>query len=439
MLKKRGLPSRRSRMRRPARKAAGGRAMNDLSADFSRVPPHVPRNLVRQFEEADDPLYTTDPFGVFRKLAKDAPPIFYTPKDFRVRDAGAWIITTAAYAREVLQNPDPFCNSIRYSSDDAAFARRLLPLGVDPPEHLKYRAVLASMFSPKAIDRIEQEVYRVANAHIDEFAKDGRTDFMKTFARAYPGTVFMMMMGMPLDMKEQFFDWEEKFFHDGTVDEKREVGLAIHNFMAELIKEKRQRPGDDIVTKLTQAEIDGEKLSDEIIYDFCFLLYIAGLDTVNGGLGHIWRYLADHPQAQAELRADPSLIPNAVEELLRINSWIGTSRVLKRDHEFHGIEMKAGDRVVVLAELPAWDPQDFPDPFKVDFKRPAIPHLAFGGGVHRCAGSHLARRELRIGLAEWLRRMPEWRIEPGVTPTYFTDGLLSPRSLPLVWDAAKAV
>jgi len=412
--------------------------MNDLSADFSRVPSHVPHNLVVNFQEGEDPDFATDPYGVFRRLAKKAPPVFYTPRDFRVRDGGAWVVTTADYAREVLQNADPFCNSIRYSSDDATFARRLLPLGLDPPEHIKYRAVLAPLFSPKAIDRIEADVYRVANEYIDEFAKAGRTDFMQTFARAYPGTVFMLMMGMPLEMKEQFFHWEEKFFHDGTNDEKRAVGLEIHRFMADLIQEKRRRPGEDIITMLTRAEIDGRPISDDEIYDFCFLLYIAGLDTVNGAMGHIWRYLAEHPEAQAELRANPELIRDAVEELLRVHSWIAVSRVLKRDHDFHGVEMREGERVIVLAELPCWDPKDFPDPFKVDFRRAANPHLAFGGGVHRCAGSHLARRELRVGVAEWLRRIPEWRIEPGAEPTYFTDGLLSLRNLPLVWDAAKA-
>jgi len=413
--------------------------MNDVATELPPVPSHVPPDLVRHFQPEFEPDFPTDPYGVYRRLAKGAPPLLYTPRDHRVQGKGAWMVTTADYAREVLQNPDPFCNSIRYSNDDANFPRRLLPLGLDPPEHLKYRALLAPLFSPKAIDRIEQQVYAVANQHLDEFAKDGHTDFMHTFSRVFPGTIFMMMMGMPLDRKEEFFDWEEKFFHDGTNEEKKQVGVEIHNFMASLIAEKRRNPGDDVVTMLTKAELDGEKLSDEIIYDFCFLLYIAGLDTVNGGLGHIWRYLADHPEAQAELRANPSLIPNAVEELLRVHSWIDTSRVLSRDYDFRGVPMKKDERVVVMATLPAWDGSEFSDPYKVDFNRASIPHLAFGGGVHRCAGSHLARREIRIGLAEWLRRIPEWRIDPEQKPVYFTDGLLSPRNLPLVWDGSKAI
>jgi cytochrome P450 len=408
--------------------------MNDLS-DPAPVPEHVPRRLVRTFSARDDARLASDPYALYRELAQDAPPIFYTPRDYR--GAGAWFVTTAAYAREVLQNFDPFCNAIRYGGDEKHYPRRLVPLELDPPDHLKYRAVLAPLLSPRAIDRIEATVVQVAGEYIDRVAAAGRCDFMKAFARPFPGTIFMTMMGMPLDKKEQFFRWEEELFHDGTDEKKKQAGREIHAFLVRLIADKRKAPGEDIISTLVQAKVDGETLSDDLVYDFCFLLYIAGLDTVNGGLGHIFRWLAEHPEAQAELRADPSLVPNAVEELLRIHSWVETSRVLSRDHEFHGVTMKEGDRVVVMSQLPCWDREEFPDPFKVDFRRPAIPHLAFGGGVHRCAGSHLARRELRIALREWLRRIPEWRIEPGAELTYFTDSLLSLRRLPLVWDADK--
>jgi cytochrome P450 len=404
-------------------------------ADGPNVPPHVPHDLVRNFSARSDPRYRTEPYDIYRELADDAPPLFYTPTDYR--GPGAWFVTTAAYAREVLQNPDPFCNAIRYGGDVSNYARRLVPLELDPPEHLKYRAVLAPLFSPRAIDSIEADINRLADDYIDAFARDGHVDFMKAFARPFPGTVFMAMMGMPMDRKDQFFRWEEEMFHGETDEIKRQAGRKIHGFFVDLIQEKRRNPADDIVTKLTTAQVDGERMSDDLIYDMAFLLYLAGLDTVNSGMGHIWRYLAEHPQAQAELRANPALVPNAVEELLRIHSWVEVSRVLKRDHDFHGVQMKAGDRVVVMSELPSWDPQEFPDPGKVDFHRPTIPHLAFGGGVHRCAGSHLARRELRIALAAWLRRIPEWRMEPGAKPTYFDTGNLALRALSLEWDGAQ--
>src|SRR5882757_486091 len=413
--------------------------MYNTSKPQFKVPPHVPPHLVMDFQEEKDPDFATDPFGVFRRLAEKAPPLLYTPEHWRCIGTGCWVVTSDEYAREVLQNPDPFCNTIRFSRDQAQWTRRLLPLESDPPEHMKYRAALAPLFSPKAIDAIERDVYRVAKEHLDKIAKSGHTDFMHTFARVFPGTIFMMMMGMPLEMKDQFFYWEEKVFHGGTFEEKQQVAKDIVSFMTDLIQEKRRKPGEDIITSLTKAKVDGRPITDDEVYDICNTLYFAGLDTVNAAQGHIWRYLAEHPEAQAELRANPPLVRDAVEELLRVHNWLGASRVRKRDYDCHGVQMKAGERVWINPELPSWDPNVYPDPYKVDFHRSATPHLAFGGGPHRCAGSHLARRELRIGLSEWLRRIPEWRIEPGATPTYFTDGVLSLRNLPLVWDGSKAI
>lgn len=403
------------------------------------IPAHVPANLVYEFEEGTMPEFEWDPYGVWKKLAKDNRPIFYTPHYHNTVNRGSWIVTSLEYCREVLQNADPFCNSIMYSSDDAAWPRRVLPLGLDAPDHMKHRVLIAKTFSPKEIDNMEKLVRKVCSEQIDKVAKRGHTEFMSEFARVFPGIIFMTIMGMPLDRKEEFFDWEEKFFHEGTDQERKEVGMAIANFLKELIVEKRKNPGDDLTSRLIASEIDGKPLDDETIEDFLFLMYIAGLDTVNGGMGHVFKYLADNPKDQQLLRENPDMIPDALEELMRVHSWIGMSRVLSRDHDFHGVQMKKGERVNVLTPVASWDENLVEDPFKVDLTRDVNPHLAFGGGPHRCAGSHLARRELRIAMAEWLRRIPQFEITPGEKTPYFTNGLLSLRQLPLSWDGSKAI
>lgn len=414
---------------------ADGGKTPDTGLDISKVPAHVPRELIYQWQEEDYPEYSHDPYGVFQKVAEEAPPLFYTPEHQRSHN-GAWVVTSSDYAREVLQKADPFCVSIRYASDDASWPRRLIPLMVDPPEHIKYRALIAPLFSPKAIDRMEENVRTVTNDLLDSFVARGECEFMNDFARTFPGTIFMSLMGLPLHMKEQFFAWEEKFFHGGTPDEKKQVGVEIAAYLAELVAEKRKNPTDDVVSMLTKAQVDGKPIEDEIVHDFCFLLYIAGLDTVNAALGHTWKYMAEHQEAQARLRDNPDLISGAVEEMLRYHSWVQVSRVLSRDYDFHGVQMKEGDRVVVHSTLASWDPDEFINPQTIDFSREPNPHFAFGGGAHRCAGSHLARRELRVALAEWLRRIPQWQITPGDEAVYFTDGMLSPRHLPLSWDKA---
>jgi len=262
---------------------------------------------------------------------------------------------------------------------------------------------------------------------------------MHEFARVFPGVIFMQLMGLPLDMKEQFFDWEEKFFHEGTPEAQQQVGLEIARYLDKLIAEKRRNPADDMVSLLVSAEVDGKPIDDMIIQDFCFLLYIAGLDTVNGGLGHTFKWLAENPVEQQRLRENPDLIPEALEEILRVHSWINLSRVLSRDYEFHGVQMKAGERVIVLSSLASYDEKQFENPFEVDLTREVNPHMVFGGGAHRCAGSHLARRELRVAITEWLRRIPQFEITPGDTAPYFINGLLSLQKLPMSWDASKAI
>ena len=411
--------------------------MANTASDVSKIPDHVPEELVFQWSEVDFPDYETDPYGVIRALAKEQRPIFWTPNDIRSNN-GAWVVTSAAYCREVLQQPDPFTTTIRYANDNASWPRRLIPLMMDPPEHTSHRRLIASIFSPKNIDSQDEYIREVVNEVIDGFAKQGQVDFMKDFARVFPGVIFMRIMGLPIEMKERFFHWEEKFFHDGTDEEKQQVGIEIAQYLQQLIEEKRVNPGDDLVSSLIDSEIDGEQLSDEVIQDFCFLMYIAGLDTVNGGLGHIFRWLADHPEEQQQLRENPERITVALEELLRIHSWIDMSRVLSRDFDFHGVKMKAGDRVVVNTPAASWDEARHECPFDVDLDREINPHLAFGGGPHRCAGSYLARRELSVAMAEWLRRIPQFEVTPGEEVTYFTDGLLSLRNLPLSWDGSEA-
>ena len=313
--------------------------MAETASELSKIPGHVPEELVFQWEEGDFPEFETDPYAIYKALARDRRPIFFTPRDYRSNN-GAWVVTSAAYCREVLQRPDPFTTTIRYANDNAHWPRRLVPLMMDPPEHTGHRQLIAAVFGPRSIDAREGYIRRMANELIDNFAARGQVEFMHEFSRVFPGVIFMGIMGLPVEMKEQFLYWEEKFFHDGTDEEKQQVGKEIAAYLKQLIAEKRRNPGDDLVSELIDAEVDGERISDETIEDYCFLMYIAGLDTVNGGLGHVFRWLAENPEEQQLLREEPERITVALEELLRIHTWIDMSRVLSRDYEFHGVQMK---------------------------------------------------------------------------------------------------
>jgi cytochrome P450 len=214
------------------------------------------------------------------------------------------------------------------------------------------------------------------------------------------------------------------------------TGAEIYAYFGALIDERATRSSDDIITRFLNAEIDGERLSREDILDILFLFLIAGLDTVSDSLTCFFAFLATHPDHRREIVENPSVIPSAVEELLRWESPVplGVPRVATQDTELpNGAQVTAGTAIAINYGAANVCPHTFDDPFDVRFDRENNPHIAFGGGVHRCLGSHLARRELRITLREWHRRIPEYRIKPGHEKLEYPPGLRHVKDLTLTW------
>jgi len=203
-----------------------------------------------------------------------------------------------------------------------------------------------------------------------------------------------------------------------------------------VLAERRAQPADDLLSYVATVEIEGRLLTPDEALGVAFLLYSAGLDTVANMLAFMFKYLAEHPQDQQLLRDEPALIPNAIEELMRAFPIILSGRQVTRDVEWHGVKMKAGDVVTLPTMLAGRDAQEFPNPDVVDFRREKVSHITFAAGPHRCVGSHLARRELRIALEEWLKRVPPFRIKPGERAVTHGIGVFGVERLPLVWDPA---
>ena len=217
---------------------------------------------------------------------------------------------------------------------------------------------------------------------------------------------------------------------------QRSTGQDIYEYFNQVCDEREKRPTDDILTHLVKVDIDGERFTREEILDICFLFLIAGLDTVSDSLTCFYAFLANHPDHRRQLVDNPALIPSAVEELLRWESPVpsGVPRIATRDTALpNGLRVAAGTAVMVNYGAANVDPAEFPDAFDVRFDRQANRHIAFGAGVHRCLGSHLARRELRIALREWHRRIPDYAIKPGHEELEYLPGLRSVRHLMLVW------
>jgi len=347
---------------------------------------------------------------------------------------GSWQVTRAEDIRHVLQNPDTFS-----SRNIAGFSRLvgqewdLIPLEKDPPEHGKYRAIMNGVFAPAKITAMEDGVRARAVDLIQAFADRGGCEFMEDFARPFPVSIFMQLMGLPEADTDKVNAWEYGLLHSGDMQQRVVAARGFYDYLRELIAMRRREPANDLTTFCIQAQIDGRPTTDEEIMGMCYLLVVAGLDTVAASLSLHFRHLALFPQDQARLRADPSLIPSAVEELLRAYAIVTTSRWVTRDVEVGGVPMTAGDRIICSTPLACLDPDEFDDPLTVDIARSPNRHVAFSYGPHRCIGSHLARRELIIAMEEVLRRIPPFRVAEGARAEIKPVGLYSAPHLPLVW------
>jgi cytochrome P450 len=338
-----------------------------------------------------------------------------------------------------------FKNSEVFSSEgflELGNVRPLIPLSVDPPRHLKYRKILDPIFAPKQMDAIEDDVTARVNHFIDQFEARGECHFTHEFAEQFPSAVFLGLMGLPWEELDTFLRLKDGIIRPGTIEMEqeerqqiqRDTGQELYAYFDAILDERLASPKDDILSRFNTAEIDGEKLTREEILDICFLFFIAGLDTVTDSLSCFFAFLAQHDDHRRQIVEHPEIIPSAVEELLRWETPVPNVPRMATTNgcPVEGHTIPQGSFVLVNVGAANVDPAEYDDPMHVRFDRDVNRHLAFGGGVHRCLGSHLARRELRVTLREWHRRIPEYSIKPGVELQY-AAGLRLVENLELVW------
>ena len=308
---------------------------------------------------------------------------------------------------------------------DLGNVRPLIPLGIGPPEHRSYRRILDPLFSAKAMAEREAPITTLANELIDRFEGDGAVDFGSGFSIPLPSQVFLTLMGLPLEELGELLEMKDGIirpeFVTGTAEgdpvatsHRRATAERIYAYFEVAFDERQRQPRQDLLSQLLETRVEGRQLSRAELLDIGFLFLIAGLDTVTAALDCAMRFLAEHPGHRRQICADPTLIPNAVEELLRYESPVAAvPRKATRDAELSGCPVRAGDTVSLMIGSANGDDAERDDVDQVKFDRSSNRHLAFGGGIHRCLGSHLARQEMRIALREWHRRIPDYHIEPG--------------------------
>jgi cytochrome P450 len=341
----------------------------------------------------------------------------------RYREAGAivandgvvptgveWIATDRATIAEVFRDPGTFSSA--GTTTHLGNTRPMIPLEIDPPEHLRYRKLLDPFFSPNLLRKIEPELRRQVNDFIDSFIDRGSVDLLGEFFIPYPTQVFLTMYGLPLADRDRFLFWKDEAIRTGLTDpEAAQRAVAeVYAYVADVV-ETREELGDDLLSQLIAQARRGEGLTLEELQDITFLFMLAGLDTVTTALTLSFAYLARHPDQRRQLVADSSLVPAAVEELLRITTPApAKDRHITRDIELGGVTMRAGESVSCHLGAANGDPEVCTDPHEVNWGREANKHATFGLGVHRCLGSHLARMELRVVLEEFHRRIPDYEI-----------------------------
>ncbi|HZS22227.1 MAG TPA: cytochrome P450, partial [Pseudonocardiaceae bacterium] len=351
---------------------------------------------------------------------------------------GFWTVVNYAGILRIMQDPETFSNSVVTALDPNP-PYKWIPEMLDGEEHKQWRRQLGPLFAPGAVDRLEGTVRRRAIELIDGLADRGSCDFMADFAQRFPTTIFLELMGLPVDELDQFLEWEHAILHTDLGQESGQqqqiaAMMAVMGRFSTIIAERREQPRDDIVSKAIAYQIDGKPVSDADLLSFCLLMFMAGLDTVSVTLGWIFLHLARNDSDRIRIVEDPRIIPSAVEEFLRAYAIVIPARKVMKDIELQGCPMKAGDMVNIPLNAATRDDAAFPNATTVDITRKPNNHIAFGAGPHRCLGSHLARRELRIALEEWHKRIPHYRVAPNAQ-LFESGGQLGLDALPLVWDS----
>jgi cytochrome P450 len=263
---------------------------------------------------------------------------------------------------------------------------------------------------------------------------DGRADAAADYAQQIPVRIISMVLGVPEAMSDTFTGWVRdvlEFAHD---ERRREAGAeALGLYLYEQVQRRKTEPGDDLISELVHTEHEGEPLSDEIVLGIAALTLIAGVDTTWSAIGSSMWHLATHEADRRRLVAEPELMPTAVEELLRAYSPVTMARVVTEDIDFQGCPMHAGDKVLLNFPAANRDPAVFERADEVVLDRQINRHLAFGAGIHRCAGSNLARMEVRVAIEEWLRQIPEFSVPEGAEVTWAGGQVRGPRSVPVVF------
>jgi cytochrome P450 len=355
---------------------------------------------------------------------------------------GIWYLTTTEAVQFAHRNPEIFSSARAFDSLGSPVS--LIPIATDPPDHVRYRRVLDPMLAPRVVNSMEDDLRAQIQELIDAFVDRGECDVMEDIARLYPTQVILTLFGLPLEDRDQFIEWTESIIGASAAGvaqatpEQLEGAMALFGYLQSHLDQKRANPGDDMLSRV--LELSGEDAwTDEELLGMCFLFVIAGLDTVTATIGFVMYHLARRPDLRERILADPTLTTPFIEEVLRLELPAPTTpRVTTREVTVNGVTIPAGAYVLLVLGTVNRDATRGEHPDEIDLAQEGRGHLSFGGGIHRCLGSHLARRELRLVVEEFHKRIPDYHIPEGAEPRIkWPSATLHFTSLPLVFEGSN--
>jgi cytochrome P450 len=399
-----------------------------------------------------DPNYIKDPFPVWDELRGECP---VAHSD---RWGGSWMPTRYEDLFKIAQDIEHYSSrnvlvvnfeenpDLQIDIDPERLAQLeenagagAPPITSDPPIHTWARALLLPKFSIKAVSEHEQFTRDVCNELIDGFIEDGRADSAADYAQQIPPRVIAHLLGIPREESKEFSGWVQGFLEFGltNADIRSTSAITIFSYLMDLIQKRQQDPGDDLLSYMLNAKgIEGapDPIPVPHVLGTGFLLIVAGIDTTWSSIGSAFWHLAQNPRDRKYIIENPDKINTAIEELLRAYAPVTMAREVTEDYEYNGCPMKENDKVIMNFPAANRDPEKFENPDQVQLDRKINPHIAFGVGIHRCAGSNLARMEMKVAIQEWLKRIPDFKLEDPEAVTWSGGQVRGTRKCVVTWD-----
>ena len=401
--------------------------MND--AKLAARPAHVDPALVLDFDFWQPGPPGADPFLAWTSALQGKPPLVWTP-----RNGGHWLVTRGEDVPKIMSDHQ------RFSSKRITIGLEGIPRGVpleqDPPDHGPLRKLLMPAFTPRAVRGWADEAQTLAIELIEDLRAKGSCEFMRDFATQLPIIVFLKIMDLPLEHRPMLLEWFEAYVRSSDSETRLRGGERMHAYVVDLVERRLREPGSDVLSQALHAELgDGKRMSYEQGLGMAHTLLGGGLDTVAATMGWIAMFLAQNPEHRRALAEDPRRIPRAIDEFVRRYSVANVARVIRNDMDYEGTSLKAEERILMGTCIHGLDPDCFPDPLRVDFDRSdAYRNSNFSHGIHRCIGQVLAVQEIRIFIEQWLTRIGEFSLDPGVPPVMVTGVVHGLNQLGLRWS-----